>query len=384
MKILHVTREQSADRRYGLGRATAPLVTGLRAFAQADYYCAADLTPAQHQAAARRARYLATLCPNTARPAIEALCQAWATGRAAAELARAEGYSHLHAHDVMVAAGVRSALAGAPLAWGYTQHGFHTLATALNDFVVPLPTWLRHALAWLERRTLRAADWAIFPSAAGRDHLAASLQLPADARWQVIPHARPDWALPARQLARAKLGWAAETRYLLAVGQLIALKRFDWIARAMRHASSDWRLVLLGDGDPTPYFEQADRLGIARPLVASTDTPADYYAAADAYASASSTESFGLANLEALCAGLPAVCTAVDAVPEAVGAGVDLARDEAEFDRLLAQLLQSPDVRERLHAKALAHASSWPTQAEITQRYLAVYAAADKRGRHAH
>lgn len=381
MNILHATRERAADRRYGLGRATAPLVAGLQAHVQADYFCADDLSPAQQQRTQAWTRRLAAFCPRDAEPVLSALCHAWAIGHAAGLRARAQGFSHLHAHDAIAAAGARHALAGSGIAWGLSQHGFHDVATALHRYVHPLPPWLRGAISQVERRTLRAAGWLVFPTALGRAHLACAVSLPIDARWHVIPHARPDWQMPDRDAARARLGWRADTRYLLAVGQLIPLKRFDWIIRALQSAGHGWQLVLLGDGDATPYLQLAASLGVAPPLVTSTDTPALYYAAADAYASASSTESFGLANLEALCAGLPSVCTGVDAVPEVVGDGAWVADDdETRFANLLDKLLSSPSDRDALALRARLHAAAWPDQATVTQRYLAIYAGATHSG----
>jgi len=374
VKVLHVTREPSA---YGLGRAVLPLVQGLNELASADQFSSAELSPTEERRAETRARWLARLCPAGTLPTLRALWRAWATGRAAGKRARALGCSHLHAHDVVVAAGARRALAGG-IAWGFSQHAFHPIATALHEYVHPLPRWLRVALTMLERRTVRAAAWIVFPTAAGRDHLARCLSLTADARWRVIPHARPAWTLPGREEARARLGFSPALRYLLAVGQLITLKRFDWIVRAMGQAPDEWRLVLLGGGDAAPYLRLADALGIPQPIVASTDEPAAYFAAADAYASASRTESFGIANLEALSAGLPALCTAVDAVPEVVGdAAWSSADDEATFAALLNRLLRSAESRQELSARALARVAGWPDQRAVTEQHLAAYGAAN-------
>src|SRR3569832_1007643 len=77
--------------------------------------------------------------------------------------------------------------------------------------------------------------------------------------------------------------------------------------------------MLLGSGDAEPLRAQAHAAGFTNLRVESTDDVAPYFHAADIYVSASSTESFGLANLEALCAGLPSICSAVGGVPEVMG-----------------------------------------------------------------
>jgi glycosyltransferase involved in cell wall biosynthesis len=380
MKILHVTRESPGDRRYGLGRATGPLVADLSHFVACDYFCAGDLSPHQTAAAASWAQRLGKLLPAELAPITTALSNAWACGFAAGQLAKQGGYSHLHAHDAIVAAGARRALSQSGVVWGVSQHGFYDIATSLHRHVQPLPAYFRWILQRLDRDTLSAAHWLALPTQRGCDQLARSLSLRPNHRWHVIPHARPDWQLPTREQARAALGWLPTKRYLLAVGQFIGLKRFEWIVRAMQGAPVDWQLVLLGDGDAQPYRRLAAALGMTEPLITSTDHPARYYAAADAYASASATESFGLANLEALCAGLPAVCTAVDAVPEVVGDAAWLSADrEADFTAVLQRLLHADNARSELSAKALAHTTSWPRQADITRRYLAIYSSAGRR-----
>ena len=81
-------------------------------------------------------------------------------------------------------------------------------------------------------------------------------------------------------------------------------------------------LVLLGEGDRQALVQMAESAGFGDRLhFFVTDHPAPFFRASDLYVSMSASESFGLANLEALAAGLPAVCTAVGGVPEVVGNG---------------------------------------------------------------
>src|SRR6185369_7940363 len=110
------------------------------------------------------------------------------------------------------------------------------------------------------------------------------------------------------------------------------LKCFDRIVRACA-AQGDprIRLVLLGTGDSAGLQSLAHDAGFGAQLrIDATDDVAPYFHAADIYLSASSTESFGMANLEALCAGLPAICSAVGGVPEVVGDGAWLLPNDVE------------------------------------------------------
>jgi glycosyltransferase involved in cell wall biosynthesis len=100
------------------------------------------------------------------------------------------------------------------------------------------------------------------------------------------------------------------------------------------------------------------------------------YHAADIYISASSTESFGMANLEALCAGLPSICSAVGGVPEVVGDGAWLVANDIEpLAGALAALKDDAALRDSWSRLASDRAASWPTPEQVAQRYVAIYQA---------
>ncbi|WP_374354668.1 glycosyltransferase family 4 protein [Chitinimonas sp.] len=379
MKILFVTRESGLDRRYGLGRSTSHLIAQLQALGIAvDYFCTEQLSAQQQAQAEVWARRAGRFTGRELHPLLHSITRTWATGRAAMRHAQQHGHSHVHCHDALL---TRAAQTGAhsahPVAIGLTQHGFHSMAQALHRHVLPLPRWLRAAFDHIERRALADAHWIIHPARLGLANIAAELRLTPDARWHAIGHHIPAPAALDRAAAREQLGCTPGRRYLLAVGQLIPLKRFDWIIRALGQSGEDWQLLLLGDGDPTPYRAAARAAGIAPPLFASTDDPAPYYAAADAYVSASSTESYGMANVEAVLAGLPSLCTAVGAVSEVVGDAALLARDD--FDHFAAQLkllLSTEALREQLCERTQAFARTRPTAAAIAGQYSRIYQAA--------
>ncbi len=384
MKVLQVTREMPGDERYGLGRAVAQLNAGLAADGVAvGMLRSADL-PAQTAArASERAGRWAQAHGSALQGLFEVVSRAWETGRLAAQLAQAQGYTHVHCHDAVVAHGVLSVPGVARQPLGTTQHGFHGLAQAVHRHVLPLPDAVAGLLDRLERQALRGLDWVVFPTPSGAREWAAELGLPGLPRQaQVIPHARPAWPATRRAQARATLGWPEGDAVLLAVGQLIPLKRLDWVVRALAQAGPGWRLVILGEGDAQPLRQLAQDLGAPPPLVVASDQPWLYFAAADAFTSASATESFGMAHLEALCAGLPIACTAVGGVPDVTGdAALLLADDEAAYAAGLCQLLQQPALGQRLAARAAARAADWPDCLAVAQRHRGVYAAAGRETR---
>jgi glycosyltransferase involved in cell wall biosynthesis len=380
LKVLHVSREARADLRYGMGRANGALLKGLNQIGvQADFVCASDMDDASLALVVVWVKRLARFCPAELHSLLHAMVSAWQTGRMAARQAIAGAYTHLHCHDAVVAAGARNVLKGHQIAWGISQHGFSCVAQALHRYVQPLPFWLRSILWQWERRVTQAADWIVCPTSRGRANLASELKLPLDLRWHTILHALPELNLPEKQTARQRLGWDTHLRYLLAVGQLIPLKRFELVIDAMVTLPDDWRLVLLGDGDATPYLARAARLGIAPPIITSTDDVGPYVAAADAFVSASLTESFGMAILEAMLAGLPIVCTDVGGVGEVVGEAAELAAaDGSDLAQRMRLVLPSSVLRMEHAAKSKARAGGWPDQETVAHQYHAVYLAARK------
>ena len=141
----------------------------------------------------------------------------------------------------------------------------------------------------------------------------------------------------ARTAARTRLGIPGNTFVVGGVGRLVPGKQFDVLVRAVAGLPQA-RLVLVGDGpERVPLRELAGRLGAADRVhllgerdgvvEASGDRPSDIpqlLAAMDVFASPSTEESFGLAVVEALAAGLPVVhvtCPAVDELPPSAAPG---------------------------------------------------------------
>lgn len=163
----------------------------------------------------------------------------------------------------------------------------------------------------------RLADWGVAPD-----------------RIEVVPNGietdRFAFAPRARRLTRGVLGIPEDAFVVGGVGRLAPGKRFDRLIRAVASVP-DARLLLVGDGERREELEAVAReCGAAGRVLffgACEDPPLDgpagpmlpeLLAAMDVFVSTSPDETFGLAVVEALAAGLPVLyvaCPAIEDLP---------------------------------------------------------------------
>jgi glycosyltransferase involved in cell wall biosynthesis len=389
MRILHVTRETSGDRRFGIGRSLLPVIEALQSLGhEARYLTQEDLGPRSRAALPRLAQALRVGAGLAFGDAGRAMALAWAErlniGRLAAKLARAQRFDIVHLHDPWMAWGFQRARLVHPspraLRWGLTEHGFGSYADATHEEGLPTTARLLRRLRQLEAAVLRGADWVLCPTEAARQQLARDLALPQPKpHWYAAHHARPVLHLPSRAQARKALGLAENLPMVLAVGRINPVKRLEQIVRACMRLSRRLRLVLLAaGGDAAPLHALASNAPQMELEVRLAEDIGPYLAAADLYVSAALNESFGLANLEALVAGLPCVCTAVGGVPEVSGGAAWLVPggDEGLEDcigQAIQALLDEPGQRQWWAAAAGRRAAVWPSALTVAQRYEAIY-----------
>lgn len=391
VKLLVVTREVAADRRYGLGKSLLPLLEALQDLGvESRYLCREDAGRRGQAGLARLHPALARLLrPMMRGTDVNALL--WGVlerlnmGRLAAKVGRQGRYSHIHCHDPLIALGLRLFLPlqrlrqwGYRPRWGLTEHGFGSYTQALHEDGAPLGGRAMRGLRALERGVLRRCAWVVAPTELSLAQLQRDLGLGRrPPHWQVVPHPCPVWDDSDRAALRARLGWAPENEILLGVGRLVPLKDFQTLVRAFAGLNRPGaRLVLLGEGDARPLHDLAASLGVSERFeVRVTDDIASYYAGADLYVSVSTTESFGLANLEAVSAGLPAVCTAVGGVPEVVGRAAVMvpAHDPAAVTEAMQHLLSDPEERRRRALLGRQLAREWPSARSIAAAMRALY-----------
>ncbi len=133
---------------------------------------------------------------------------------------------------------------------------------------------------------------------------------------------RPD--RPGRQVVREALGFTPDDVVIGHVSRIAAEKNVGYLAEALEIVARDRpeaRILVVGDGPARPGLEK--RLGPLARFVGykSGDELADHYAAADVFAFASLTETFGNVILEAMSSGLPVVAVKAGGPGDTVRSG---------------------------------------------------------------
>jgi len=382
-----VTRETRSDQRYGLGRSLVPLVEELRRRGiRTDYLCQADLGRRAWLWQHRLQRLFSVLSgrANTRTDfsmLLQVLLERINMGRLAAKLAAAQQYTHVHCHDPFIAAGLRFFLRFHPrcqIVWGVTEHGFGCYAQAIHEDGVHMKQRTMRVMRRWEARTLLDAAWVIAPTRSCLKQIANDLAIaPLPHNWHDVVHAHPALNRYSRAEARNRLGWNDTVMYVLSVGRIAPVKQFPLLIEACARLklTQDLQLVILGEGDCGALQQKAQQLGLVREIQFAVTTDIGLYlSAADLYVSASASESFGLANLEALAAGSAAVCTAVGGVPEVVGDGALLVKPNVEsLTQGMQHMLSDAALRESIARKGKTRADAWPDITEIANRYEIIY-----------
>lgn len=208
--------------------------------------------------------------------------------------------------DVLVANGVKAATVAVPAG---VLAGVRTV-------------WARHDFVWDETLGHRLARWA--DSVVGTSQELVNAVRPRHGR--VIP---PPWPTESASREDAQHFWACrgvpfEGPTLATVSRLIGYKGVDDAVRAIA-ATPDWRLVVVGEDDPSAPGHQAELAALASALGCSdrvvfagpVEHAGRYLAAFDAVAVLTKRapghryerEGFSIVALEAVAAGVPVVAT---------------------------------------------------------------------------
>lgn len=401
MHILHITRESGNDARYGIGKSLAPVMQALRDRGHTVDILNGDTARneppgwlanwiGKKAVALIRYRYVPSGHESAAAHAIvNMLAERAAVAWAAAQHASKKGVTHVHCHDPVLAYlyGRFAFLTGATRFWGVTEHGFGAYVKERQGVVIPAT--LKNVLQKFELEVARTASWLCAQSRAGLQQLVLDLNMSKmvanptfPSNWHVVGHAKPELQKYDRTQARKMLGIAEDEFIVLAVGQIVPMKRFELLIQACGLIDEARRpnLLILGEGDGQSLFEAARQSGMNEKLrIEVTDDIGLYFSASDLYASSTATESFGMANCEALSAGLPAVCTAVGAVPEIVGDAAWLVSENPSEIALAIDSLRSNDsLRKYFTEKAQRWGNKWQGPGEISCRMERIYADSQK------
>lgn len=214
----------------------------------------------------------------------------------------------------------------------------------------------------------------------------------ADARVRVVGNPLPteDFdTLPARGVFRSRHGVAPDAPLLLFLGKLTPRKRVDLLLDAFarlraRDAIGDAaRLVVAGNdmGSLAELRRHARRLGIADQVLFVGLLPGDArleaLVDADVLAYPSEHEIFGLAALEALLCGTPAVVaddSGCGEVVAGVGGWVVTAGDASALARALEDILADPDASRARARDAARRTREFYSIDAVVDRLEAVYA----------
>lgn len=242
------------------------------------------------------------------------------------------------------------------------------------------------------RFTVAASDGLTVPSAFLKDESHRLLGLAVDRQIEVIPnfvdtdHFAPAELRDPRRLenlfAAASDESVGETGpFLFHVSNFRAVKRISdllqVLARVRRHTAA--RLVLVGDGpERARAAELARELGLARSVcfLGKRADFAEYLKHADAFLLPSESESFGVAALEALSAGVPVFAYRVGGLPEVVTSDVGCLVDPYDVDALAQAVLEvvtDPERRSALGRAARAHAVTRFREEPALDRYEAYF-----------
>jgi L-malate glycosyltransferase len=170
------------------------------------------------------------------------------------------------------------------------------------------------------------------------------------------------------------------------IAGLRAVKNLSRLVRAVAAAGPNVRLAIAGEGpDRAAIAAEAERLGIADRLIMPgfLRDPAGYVGLFDIFALSSDSEQYPISLVEAMAAGLPAVCTDVGDVRNIVAEPnrpyIVQKDDEPGFAAALAKLAGDVALRRSIGSANRALASAEYGQERMFARYAELYGNAMKR-----
>lgn len=283
-----------------------------------------------------------------------------------------EDYDLIHSHDRIFTMSI------------FTVHG------------IPHKTWIREArlkplslfdrsMAWVEEKALKGSSLPmILPvSTLVKDELLKTYDIP-ESNIQVI---HPGVSIDrfkvldqesCRYEIRQRHGLSQSDIVVLFVGMNFEIKRLQLVLKGIAHlvgtemTNSTLKLLVVGKGDERRYLDMARDLGIQnRIFFAGVSSEVEkYYLASDIFTMPSQFDTFGLAVLEAMTAGLPVIITQKVGARDLIDAGVHgfvLGKDPSPLDlsEKLAFLMKK-ETRMRLgdNARKAALHHSWDKVAD--------------------
>ncbi len=253
-------------------------------------------------------------------------------------------------------------------------------AVVVTDHLAAPPhsSWQRHLKAWESRHVDAhvAVSQAVAATLAGEYGLSPE-SLEVVENGVALP---PELAPAERERLRNTFG-ASGRRVWLGVGRLERQKGFDLLLDAWKELELPRPLlVILGDGSERRALEDrtsALQLGGDVHFAGAWRSAARAYGAADAVILPSRFEGMPLALLEALCAGIPVVATAVGGVPEATENGRRARLVPPEEVHRLAEAVREIEADPEASRRRAALDASWARRrfrlARMVEDYERIY-----------
>ena len=250
---------------------------------------------------------------------------------------RLKDYNLIHSHDRIFRMDL------------FTMHG------------IPHKTWVKEArrkplslfdrsMAWVEKKALKEPYMPmILPvSSLVKDELLKLYNIPESKIRVIHPGVSKDRfsALDqetCREKVRREHGLSQNDIVVLFVGMNFEIKRLELVLKGIadlvsrEQKDSKLKLFVVGKGETERYLPMARELGIANRVVFTgvTQEVEKYYLASDIFAMPSRFDTFGLAVLEAMMAGLPVIISGRVGAKDLIDSGVQgfvLADDPSTFD----------------------------------------------------
>jgi len=251
---------------------------------------------------------------------------------------------------------------------------------------IPHERWIREvrgkrltlfdrAMAWVERTGLKGPHMRMVLPVSGlvQEELLRAYPIPTRRMRVIHPGISEDRfasldRAECRRLIRTRHGLLESDVVLLFVGMNFEIKRLGLVIEGLadlvlkEKGVADLRLLVAGKGNQDVYEALARRLGIEKRIVFAgvTREVETYYLASDIFVMPSVFDTFGMAVLEAMAAGLPVVITRRVGARDLVSDGVQgfilgESPKPADFAAKIALLLD-PKQRARMGEKARAAA----------------------------
>lgn len=382
IRLLIVSREQKNDRAFGLGKAVGKIADGLsERGASVEYITTEDWQIDEHKAFKRQIKIGGFISRFFGFKdfVMPALAERFVQGMMAAKMHLKERYTHIWFQDPWIVVGflcrISIAFGVKKCVWGVSEHGLgsFTQAVILDGFALD-NRWAKLLLR-VEKSVLERAAFVWTPSFAAMRALVRDMGY-ADTpkHWQQIGYGKPNIKKIDKRHARASLGWSEDKIYVLGVGRIAPVKRFDLIIEACALAQRkvpNIQLVIVGGEINDSLAQMAKKSGLVdMPICVFAEDIDVYLSAADIYVSGCEYESFGMANMEAVCAALPSVVAAGGGAIEVVSHGGWLCHaDATSLSQAIVQIATDSETREFWTNAAKNRSNEFEEWEEIIKKY---------------